>query len=64
MMALCESRKSNTDEQTDKKGPPELQFTVKKLSDLEVLSKSWTEVVYDGRQVWIFMLLSLLARSL
>ena len=43
-MAVCESRKSNTDEQRDKKAPPELQFTVKKLSDLEVLSKSWAEV--------------------
>ncbi|XP_029185660.1 death domain-containing ATP nucleosidase-like isoform X2 [Acropora muricata] len=43
-MAMCERRKSNTDEQRDKKGPPELQFTVKKLSDLEVLSKSWAEV--------------------
>ena len=37
-------RKSNTDEQRSKKGPPELQFTVKKLSDLKVPSKRWEEV--------------------
>ncbi|XP_067031602.1 death domain-containing ATP nucleosidase-like isoform X2 [Acropora muricata] len=42
--AVCESGKRNTDEQRGKKGPPELQFTVKKLSDLKVLSKSWKEV--------------------
>ncbi|XP_067024645.1 uncharacterized protein [Acropora muricata] len=43
-MAMRESRKSNTDEQRSKKGPPELQFTVKKLSDLKVPSKRWEEV--------------------
>ena len=44
IMAVCKSRKSNTDEQRDNNGPPELHFTVKKLSDLEVLSKSWAAV--------------------
>ena len=43
-MAESESRKSNTDEQRVKKDPPELQFTVKKLSDLKVPSKRWEEV--------------------
>ena len=44
IMAVCESRKSNTDEQKGNKGPLELQFTVKRLSDLKVLSKRWDEV--------------------
>ena len=43
-MAESESRKSNTGEQRGKKNPPELQFTVKKLSDLEVPSKPWEKV--------------------
>ena len=43
-MAMRESRKSNTDEQRSKKGPPELEFTVKKLSDLKVPSQRWEEV--------------------
>ena len=44
IMAVCESRERNTVQQTGEKSPPELQFTVKKLSDLKVPSKRWREV--------------------
>ena len=43
-MEHSESRKSNLDEQKGTKYPPELQFTVKKPSDLKVPSKRWEEV--------------------
>ena len=43
-MGKSESGKSNTDEQRGKKDPSELQFTVKKLSDLKVPSKRWEQV--------------------
>ena len=43
-MGECESKNSNTDKQRGKKDPPELQFAVKKLSDLKVPSKRWEQV--------------------
>ncbi|XP_029185678.2 uncharacterized protein LOC114953568 [Acropora millepora] len=43
-MAVCESREKSTVQQGGGKGPPELQFTIKKLSDLKVPSKPWKEV--------------------
>ena len=43
-MAACESRERNTVQERGEKGPPELQFTVKNLSDLKVPSKRWGEV--------------------
>ena len=43
-MEKSESGKSNTDEQRGKKDLSELQFTVKKLSDLKVPSKRWEQV--------------------
>ena len=43
-MGESESGKSNTDEQRGKNDPPELQFAVKKLSNLKVPSKRWEHV--------------------
>ena len=43
-MAVCESRKKNTVQERAEKGPPELQFTVKKVSDLKVPSRRWKEI--------------------
>ena len=44
IMAVCESREKNTVQARAEKGPPELQFTVKNVSDLKVPSKRWKEV--------------------
>ena len=43
-MAECESREKNTVQERAEKSPPELQFTVKKVSDLKVPSRRWKEV--------------------
>ena len=43
-MAVCESREKSTVQERTEKGPPELQFTVKKVSDLKVPSRCWKEI--------------------
>ena len=43
-MAESESRENKRDRKNGKDGPPELQFTVKKLSDLKAPFKRWEEV--------------------
>ena len=44
IMAACESREKKTVQARAEKGPPELQFTVKNVSDLKFPSKRWKEV--------------------